>query len=123
MIHTTIHPQQDYLDFLAQGKFMLLRERTTGKYMYYPRVAAPVTGSTDLEWSEATGQGSVYSFSFISQRPPTPDYNIVLIDLDEGPKMMSRVEGVTQDSLKIGMRVQARIIIEGDTPIVVFGPK
>ena len=117
-----IHPEKDYFQFLADGKFMILRERSSGKFMFYPRVAEPKTGSTDLEWVPAGGGGTVYSTSGMREKPPKESYNIALIDLDEGPRMMSRVEGVAPDQVKIGMRVAAKIIREGDAPLLVFEP-
>ena len=77
---------------------MLLRSRETGRCFWFPRVAEPGTGCTDLEWVEASGEGTVYSTTVIRQKPPTPDYNLALIDLAEGPRMMSRVEGIAPEA-------------------------
>ena len=117
-----IRPEQEYREHLAAGRFMLLRSRSSGRCMFYPRVAEPVTGNTDLEWVEASGRGTVHSTTAISQRPPTPSYNVALIDLEEGPRMMSRVEGLAAEDVRIGMAVTARIADEDGTPIVVFDP-
>lgn len=117
-----VHPEQDYLAYLAAGFFMIQRARTSGKYVFYPRVAEPGTGDTDLEWVEASGDGTVYSVTVISQRPPIPDYNVVLIDLAEGPRMMSRLDGIAPSKIEIGMKVTAKIVHENDTPLLVFEP-
>lgn len=101
---------------------MLPRSRETGRIFWYPRVAEPGTGSTDLEWVEASGEATVYSTTVIRQKPPTPDYNLALVDLAEGPRMMSRVEGVAPGEVRIGMRVRAQVIKEGDVSLVVFKP-
>src|SRR2546425_3743636 len=93
-IVSDIHPEQDYLRYLNEGRFMILRSRDSGRFIFYPRVAEPKTGSTNLEWVQASGHGTVYSTTVISQKPPTPNYNVALIDLAEGPRMMSRVEGM-----------------------------
>lgn len=122
MADSALKPEQEHKAFLAEGKFMLLRSKSSGKAMYYPRVAEPRTGATDLEWFEASGDGVVYSTTTISQRPPTPNYNIALIDLAEGPRMMSRVEGVPSEEVRIGMKVKAKIIEEDGDPLVVFTP-
>ena len=74
------------------------------------------------EWVEACGRGTVYSTTVIRQKPPTPNYNLALIDLAEGPRMMSRVEGIAPEAVKIGMAVRARVIRENDQPLVVFEP-
>lgn len=114
-------PEQQYLAFLAQGRFMIQKSVATGRHVYYPRVAEPGTGAA-LEWVEASGLGTVYATSVMRQRPPTPSYNVALIDLDEGVRMMSRVEGVAPEAVRIGLRVKARIAHEGETPLVVFDP-
>jgi uncharacterized protein len=53
---------------------------------------------------------------------PEPDYNIVLIDLDEGPRLMSRVDGIAPGAVTIGMPVQAKIITENEAPTLIFEP-
>jgi uncharacterized OB-fold protein len=118
----TIHPEQDFDAFLAEGRFMLLRSRETGRCFWFPRVAEPGTGCTDLEWVEASGEGTVYTTTVIRQKPPTPDYNLALVDLAEGPRMMSRVEGVAPDQVRIGMKVRAKVVKDGERSLVVFQP-
>lgn len=116
-------PESDFQRFLAEGRFMLQRSRQTGAYVFYPRVAEPGTGSTDLEWVEASGRGVVYSTTVVRQRPPTPNYNVALIDLEEGVRMMSRVEGIAPEEVSIGMAVRAKVV--GDDPaaaVLVFEP-
>ena len=49
-INTLLQPDKQYQEFLAQGRFMIQRNRATGKAFFYPRVAEPGTGCTDLEW-------------------------------------------------------------------------
>ncbi|NMF88561.1 Zn-ribbon domain-containing OB-fold protein [Aromatoleum petrolei] len=117
-----LHPEQEFFAILDKGRFMIQRCRDSGRYVYYPRVAEPGSGSTNLEWVEASGEGVVYSATTVSQKPPTPDYNVALIDLAEGPRMMSRVEGIAPEGVKIGMRVKARIVRDNDKPVVVFEP-
>lgn len=115
-------PDRDYRGFLAQGRFMLLRGKESGGCFFPPRVAEPRTGSTNLEWVEASGNGTVYSVTVISQKPPTPNYNVVLVDLAEGPRMMSRVDGIPSEAVSIGMAVQAKVVEEGGRHLVVFEP-
>jgi uncharacterized OB-fold protein len=117
-----MNPEQEYFEHVAAGRFMLQRSRSTGGYVFYPRVAEPGTGATDLDWVEASGRGTVYSTTTIRQKPPTPHYNLALIDLEEGPRMMSRVDGIAPDEVRIGMAVAARIVREGDQSLVVFVP-
>ncbi|HSV48467.1 MAG TPA: OB-fold domain-containing protein [Ramlibacter sp.] len=116
------NPEKEFFEHLAQGRFMIQKSLSTGGHVFYPRVAEPGTGATDLEWVAASGRGTVYSTTVIRQKPPTPNYNLALIDLAEGPRMMSRVEGIAPEEVKIGMAVKARLIRENDQPLIVFEP-
>ena len=117
-----MNPEKEYFEHLRQGRFMIQRSRSTGGHVFYPRVAEPGTGATDLEWVPASGRGVVYSTTVIRQKPPTPNYNVALIELAEGPRMMSRVDGIAPEQVKIGMPVKAKVIVEGEQPLVVFEP-
>ena len=99
---------------------MLQRCSSSGAFIFYPRVAEPNSGATDVEWVEASGRGTVYSTTVVRQKPPTPDYNVALIELAEGPRMMSRVVGIAPIDVKIGMAVRAKVVVEDDAPLVVF---
>lgn len=98
---------------------MIQRSQSTGRYVFYPRILIPGTGERDLEWVAASGGGTVYAITVNRTREGA--YNIALIDLDEGPRMMSRVEGV--ETVPIGTRVTARIVEEDGAPLVVFDPE
>jgi uncharacterized OB-fold protein len=115
-------PDAEYRDHLAAGRFMLQRGQG-GTFHYPPRAVVPGDGSEALEWVEASGRGTVYSATTIYNRAPEPDRNIALIDLAEGPRMMSRVEGIEPALVRIGMTVQARIFDQDGSPIVVFTVK
>lgn len=117
-----MQPEVDFLKFLEQGSFRIQRSRSSGRHIFYPRVAEPLTGSTDLEWVEASGRGTVYSTTVIRQKPPAPSYNLALVDLEEGPRMMTRVEGIAPEQVKIGMPVKAKIVREDDRALLVFEP-
>src|SRR5438270_13380932 len=112
-------PEAEYRAHLDAGRFMIQRSRSTGTYVFYPRIAVPGTGERDLEWVPARGGGTVYAITVNRTREGA--YNLALIDLDEGPRMMSRVEGV--ETVPIGSRVRARIIQEDGAPLVVFDPE
>jgi len=114
--------EREYFEHLEAGRFMIQKSPSTGQFVFYPRMAAPGTGATDLEWVEASGRGTVYATTVIGQKPPTPNYNLALIDLAEGVRMMARVDGIAPEAVKIGLAVQAKVIRENDQPLVVFEP-
>ncbi|MBO9513258.1 MAG: OB-fold domain-containing protein [Variovorax sp.] len=118
-----MHPDLEFSAFLDQGRFMIQRSLDSGRHIFYPRVAEPGTGSTRLEWVEPSGRGTVYSVTIVNTRPPAEPYNVVLVDLDEGPRLMSRVDGMAAGDVAIGLRVEARVIRENGEPLLVFVPE
>ncbi|MDB5807172.1 MAG: hypothetical protein JWN73_4494 [Betaproteobacteria bacterium] len=91
-----------------------------GAAVFPPRVCAPVTGGA-LSWRISAGLGTVYSTTAVYSRDAAP-YNVALINLDEGFRMMSRVEGVAPEAVTIGLRVKVRMATEEDAVRPVFAP-
>ena len=116
-----VKPDEDFRRFLAEGRFMIQRSKETGRHVFFPRAVEPGTGA-ELEWVEASGRGVVHAVTVVRKRPPEPSYNVVLVDLEEGPRLMSRVEGVEPDAVPIGMAVQASIVEQEGEPVLVFTP-
>ncbi len=113
-------PEAQFRAFLKQGRFMLQRSRSTGQHLYYPRLAVPGSGETDLDWVAAQGTGTVYATTV--NRTRDGNTNLAIIELDEGPRMMSRVVGVPAETVRIGQRVRARIAVEDAAEIILFEP-
>ena len=115
--------EQTYFDHLAEGEFHIQHCTACKKAVFYPRAACPHCGSGTLEWRRASGDGVVYATSVVRQRPERGGvYNVALIDLAEGARMMSRVEGIEPEKVTIGMAVRAEVDRSGDAPLVVFRP-
>ncbi len=116
-------PEAEFRQFLADGKFMIQRSKGSGIHVFQPRVMVPCSGETDLEWVEASGEGTVYATTCTRRRPERGgDYNVALIDLAEGPRMMARVVGIEPDKVAVGMKVRARIDDLNGAPAVLFEP-
>lgn len=116
-----IQPDIEYQTHLAEGRFMIQRGVESGVCHFYPRAIEPGTGDA-LQWVAASGDGTVHSVTVISRKPPLEPYNVVLVDLAEGPRMMSRVDGINPADIRIGMAVKARIVEEDERRFVVFVP-
>ncbi|MCP3731259.1 OB-fold domain-containing protein [Sphingomonas sp. MG17] len=118
-----IQPDLEWHQHLAEGRFMLCADAATGVPFYPPRAIVPGKGSEDVVWIPASGRGTVYSSTTVYKRLPETNYNVALVDLAEGPRMMSRIEGIDPADVVIGMAVTARIEWpEGGDPFVVFVP-
>ena len=120
-LKVTVGPEQQFKNFLSEGKFMIQRCKSLNKFFFHPRVAFPGSGERDLEWVEASGNGEVYSSSCNRRLPEKGgDFNLSLITLEEGPRMMARVEGIDPDKVEIGQKVKARISSLNGEPAVIF---
>ena len=116
-------PEATYRAYLAEGRFMIQRSASTGRHVMWPRVIVPGTGEADLEWVEASGEGTVYATTVTRRRPEQGgDYNVALVDLAEGPRIMSRVVGIDPSAVTIGMKVKAKVQDLNGAPAVVFQP-
>jgi uncharacterized protein len=99
-------PLGTYLEHLKKGE-LAYQVSGDGKPVFFPRAVAPGTGGP-LEWRVSKGLGTVYSTTVVHHRNEPP-LNVALIDLDEGFRMMSRVEGIDATEVRIGMRVKFRV--------------
>lgn len=115
-------PEATFLAHLAKGRLMLQRATGSGRFVFPPRIVEPGTGDAALEWVAAAGTGTVHSVTVQYPRPPALPHAIVLVDLDEGVRMLSHMPKVAAESIRIGDRVQARIVAGGEVPMVVFDP-
>ncbi|HET8610587.1 MAG TPA: Zn-ribbon domain-containing OB-fold protein [Burkholderiales bacterium] len=114
-------PDAAYRAALKDGKMMIQRCNDCSRHIFYPRISCPHCGSIDLEQKPAAGTGTVYSTSIVRQKPEAGgNYNISLIDLTEGVRMMSRVVDIAPEEVQIGMAVRAKIGELGGEPAVLF---
>jgi len=116
-------PLNTYIEHCRKGELAYQVCSDDGSTVFFPRVAAPVTGSTKLEWRISKGLGTVHATTVVYYRNEPP-LNVALIDLDEGFRMMSRVEDIDPMQVKIGMRVRVRMMAgdEKQPPYPVFTP-
>jgi uncharacterized OB-fold protein len=112
-------PAEVYRRYLEGGELGFMRCGECGAAIFYPRVLCPVCGSASLEWRTSSGQGVVYATTAVYRRDGEP-YNVALVELEEGFRMMSRIEGVAAEEVEVGMAVSLRVLEEADGPVAVF---
>jgi len=110
-----------YNEHLQRGELAYQFSPEAGKAVFYPRVICPYTGSENLEWRISKGLGTVHATTVVHPAQGEP-YNVCLGDLDEGFRLMSRVEDMDPMAVKIGQRVRFRAHHPGgdEAPIPVF---
>jgi len=93
-----------FFEGAAAGKLMVKYCNDCKQYHHYPRPMCPFCYSTNTEWKQAKGTGTVYSFSISRASGPVP-YAIAYVTLDEGTTMMTNIVECDLDTIKCGQRV------------------
>ena len=107
---------------------MIQRCTTCGNRQLYPRDRCLVCRGA-VEWVEASGRGTVYSFTVIRQNYSRPfrdwiPYVVALVDLEEGPRVMTNIVGCEPDLVRIGMPVRAQFeAVSDEAGIALFSPE
>lgn len=108
-----------YWDAARERRLAIRKCNSCGALHFMPRHRCPECWSDDLAWVDSAGQGTVHSFSIV-RRASDPrfahlvPYVIALIDLDEGPRMMTNILGDDALSVRIGDRVTLDFEARGD---------
>lgn len=116
-------PLEQYRAHLSRGE-LAYQVDDQGRALFYPRTVPPAGYSGELRWVTSQGLGTVYAATVIAPKGE-PAYNVVLVDMDEGFRLMSRVESIPAEQVRIGLRVKVRVraAAEGDEgPYPVFDP-
>jgi uncharacterized OB-fold protein len=100
---TQSSPLGIYRAYCQQGH-LAYQATPDAEVVFFPRVAAPRSGQA-LSWHLSKGVGTVYATTVVHGKGHDP-YNVALIDVDEGFRLMSQVHGVAAESVRIGQRVQ-----------------
>ena len=112
---------QPYWDAAQQHKLKIQRCEDCSKYVFYPRALCPHCHGDRLAWTEASGEGTIYTFT-IARRPAGPafkadaPYVVALVELKEGVRMMTNI--VTKDVSRVKIGQKVRVHFEDVTPEV-----
>jgi uncharacterized OB-fold protein len=95
----------------AGGQLLYQECPVCGNRQFYPRALCIACGA-DPEWAEASGRGTVHTYTIVRQysAPPFKDelpYVVAVIELDEGVKMIGNVTDCAVDTVRVGMPVEA----------------
>lgn len=109
-----------FFDGAREGKLMLQHCTSCDGWSFPVRERCPHCFANALEWRQASGRGTLYTFAIMHQvmNPgfaSSVPYNVSQIDLEEGVRMVANVVGVTNDALRIGMKLEAVFEDVGET--------
>jgi len=109
----------------AEGRLVVQRCTGCGAVHHPPRPMCPECHSLELEWIDAAGTGTVYSYALLHHpQHPAFEYPVpaVLVDLDEGVRVLSNMVDVDPHAIAIGMRVEVTFAPAGELAVPVFRP-
>jgi uncharacterized OB-fold protein len=101
-----------YWEAAKQGRLLIAECGSCGRVHHYPRPFCPHCWSEDVHPIPASGSGTLYTYSTVYVNDLAPfrerlPYVAALVELDEGPRLMTTIEGAEFESLRVGMRVDA----------------
>ncbi|WP_203732843.1 Zn-ribbon domain-containing OB-fold protein [Streptomyces sp. SID12501] len=119
-----------YWDAAAEGRLLVRRCGGCGRAHHYPREFCPYCWSEDVVWEAASGLATLYTWSVVHRNdlPPfgerTP-YVAAVVDLDEGPRMMTEVVDGTEgvEGVEGGLRVGMGLEVAFREGVPVFRPR
>jgi len=101
---TQMGPDAHFRNGLKQGEIRLQKCLSCAEFIFFPRLTCPHCHGSKLDWQPVSGRGEVYTTTTVRRKPERGgDYNVCMVELTEGVRMMSRVEGIAPDQVSIGM--------------------
>ncbi len=113
------HDSAPYWEAAREGRLDIPLCGDCGKHHFYPRAICPYCHSDKLRFDTVSGRGKVHTFT-IARRPAGPafaddvPYVVALIELDEGPRMMSRIQTDDPERVRIGTKVEVTFVKASD---------
>lgn len=100
-----------YWEASIEGKLVLPRCNGCAEVIWYPRHFCPSCGTTDVAWFEASGRGTVYSFTVVERGQGRwaehSPYVLAYVELEEGPRVLTNIIDRDPDTIAIGTAVVA----------------
>jgi uncharacterized protein len=112
---------REFWDAAADGRLLVKVCRSCGEAHWYPRALCPFCFSAETEWREASGRGTIYSWS-VMRRAPVP-YAIAYVTLEEGVTMLTNIVECDLDAIRIGQPVEVVFVpSDGGPNVPMFRP-
>ena len=116
----------EFFDAAREERLLIQRCSSCGKHQFYPRKVCTHCGDTDVEWVQASGRGTVHTYTVIHRGIPgwleEGPYVAAVIDLDEGARMTSNVVDCAPADVVVGMPVEVTFVDEGKYVLPRFRP-
>ena len=100
-----------FYDACNQGKLVVQYCKTCDRLQFPPEPRCPMCGNDVVEWKQLSGRGHIYSYAVMHDTPVTllfkeQPFNIAVIEMEQGIKMLSHLPGTPVDQVPIGADVE-----------------
>ncbi len=96
---------EPYFDAASEGRLLVKHCKACSQSHHYPRALCPFCWSDEVEWTNTSGTGTIYTFSVTRRGTHTP-YCIAYVTLDDGPTILTNIVDSDLDGVRIGQRVK-----------------
>jgi len=119
-----------YWDALKERKLMLPKCTDCGHTFFYPRILCPACHSRSIGWVQASVKGRLHAFGIAHQTfnkayKVPPPYVLAMIELEEGPRMLSNLINVAPDPKTIKCDMPVEVVfhpLTDDVTLPLFQP-
>lgn len=94
---------QPYWQAAREHRLLTKKCNACGEVHHFPRPRCPFCGSADTQWIEASGKGTVYSFTIQRRGPRIAP---AMVELAEGPRLVTAIVDADVHALQIGDEVE-----------------
>jgi uncharacterized OB-fold protein len=105
-----------YWEAARRHELTLQRCRGCGRFFFYPRAVCPHCFGAELEWQRVSGRGTLHTFTIVHRGlrdfPLGPPYVIAIVELAEGPRLMTNLVGVEPDPTRVRIGLAVEVVFE-----------
>ena len=117
-----VGPNAEFYAWCARGEVRVQRCAACGTWRHPPRHRCAACASRDVAWERVSGRGRVFSWT-VTHQPLDPafdvPYVVVVVELDEGPRLVGNVRGIEPSALRLDLAVEAELEPVSDTVALV----
>ena len=108
-----------FWDGTRKNKLLIQKCSDCEKHIFYPRMACPFCFSDNIEWVEASGKGTIYSFTVVENNAPSPfvpdmPFVIAVVILEEGVRMLTNIVEYDPKALQCDQAVEVTFVKRND---------
>jgi uncharacterized OB-fold protein len=112
LLPSTVGLNGEFYAFLAAGELRLQRCAACSTWRHPPRIRCAYCGSRAVTWERACGRGHVFSWTVTHRAVDpafTPPYAILVVELEEGPRLVGNLRGLEPSELALDLPVVVEI--------------